>query len=143
MQLQDALDRLVKGKPERVKATGRLSLNKINQEAGLGHSYIHKFKPFINDVANPAIEKYNKELDAPSLVSQEASNPEDMSDVDKLKKELSREKNLKKKYANERDDLKEQNKILEGLNKSLMFRVYELQEEFGERVYEVSGHRKK
>ncbi|HAS8621967.1 TPA: hypothetical protein I7784_16885 [Vibrio vulnificus] len=59
-RLQDALDRLLVGNPERVKVTRRITLNKINREAGFANSYIYKFKSFINDVANPAIEKYNR-----------------------------------------------------------------------------------
>ncbi|MFW1429729.1 hypothetical protein ACEV94_02280 [Vibrio parahaemolyticus] len=141
-RFQSALDRLLDGKPERVKASGRLTLNKINREAGFGQSYIHKFKKFIEEIANPAIEKYNRELDNPQSPQKETSEQGDMSEIDKLRAELEREKELKDKYRKELNDVKKINKELETLNKSLMFRVYELQEEFGERVYEIADRKK-
>ncbi|WHT04836.1 hypothetical protein [Vibrio parahaemolyticus] len=141
-RFQSALDRLLDGKPERVKASGRLTLNKINREAGFGQSYIHKFKKFIEVTANPAIEKYNRELDNPQSPQKETSEQGDMSEIDKLRAELEREKELKDKYRKELNDVKKINKELETLNKSLMFRVYELQEEFGERVYEIADRKK-
>lgn len=140
-RLQDALDRLLAGKPERVKATGRITLNKINLEAGFGQSYIHKFKSFITDVANPAIEKYNNNLGKPDLVSQSVTpSSEEISVVDKLKADLKREENLKNKYRKERDDLKAKLREQEALNNTLMYRVYELQEEFGPLVHEMQDN---
>ncbi|HCE1261403.1 TPA: hypothetical protein NJ132_000382 [Vibrio parahaemolyticus] len=141
-RFQSALERLLDGKPERVKASGRLTLNKINREAGFGQSYIHKFKKFIEEIANPAIKKYNRELDNPQSPQKETSEQGDMSEIDKLRAELEREKELKDKYRKELNDVKKINKELETLNKSLMFRVYELQEEFGERVYEIAERKK-
>lgn len=38
-RLHAALDRLLKNKPIKVKASGKLTPNKINNEAGLGNSY--------------------------------------------------------------------------------------------------------
>ncbi|EDM64706.1 hypothetical protein PE36_22625, partial [Moritella sp. PE36] len=45
-RLRDALQRLLDGVPTKTKAAGLLTLNKVNKEAGLGHSYIHKFTDF-------------------------------------------------------------------------------------------------
>lgn len=126
-RLHAALHRLLEGKPERVKKTGKLSLNKINNEAGLGHSYIHKFDDFVSNVANPAIEKYNNEYDR-ALFDVEASE-QDQSEVAKLKSKLKKEKELKEKYRKQRDDAITCQKELEKLNSTLMFRVYELQDE--------------
>ncbi|MCK8077654.1 hypothetical protein MSG34_15930 [Vibrio sp. 1CM2L] len=141
-KFQSALDRLLDSKPERVKASGRLTLNKINREAGFAQSYIHKFKTFIKEIANPAIENYNRELDNSQSHQKEISKQGDISQIDKLRTELEREKELKDKYRKELNDVKNINKELETLNKSLMFRVYDLQEEFGERVYEIAERKK-
>ena len=123
-RLNNALVRLLKGEPERVKKHGKLSLNRINNEAGLGHSYIHKFKGFVDDTAIPAIEKFNKEYDPNT-----SENDDDPSnDVEKLKKKLKKEIALKKKYRKEKDEAMMIQKELETLNSTLMFRVYELQE---------------
>ncbi|MCP4588391.1 hypothetical protein [Pseudoalteromonas sp.] len=127
-RLRDALQRLLEGKPVRVRKSGKLSLNKVNNEAGLGHSYIHKFKDFVENEANPAIEEFNKNYDplAEKLKSEVA---EDLSEVDKLKAKLKKEIGLKEQYRKERDEAKQVNKILEQQNSSLMYRVYELQDE--------------
>ena len=136
-----ALERLQAGKPVRTKAKGHLTLNKINNEAGLGRSYIHKFKDFVENVANPAIEKYNAALDAPEQSEQMASGSE-MSELDKLRAELNRERELKVEYRRERDEAIAINTKLETLNKSLMFRVYELQEQLAAEVVDFEHHKK-
>ncbi|EPW6432693.1 hypothetical protein ACWOHQ_004088 [Vibrio parahaemolyticus] len=144
-KLKKALERLQVGKPVRTKAKGRLTLNKINNEAGLGRSYIHKFKDFVENVANPAIEKYNASLDDPEQSEQSeqmASGAEDMSELDKLRAELNRERELKVEYRRERDEAIAINTELETLNKSLMFRVYELQEQLSAEVVEFEHHKK-
>lgn len=127
-RLRAALQRLLDGKPERIKKVGKLSLNKINNEAGLGHSYIHKFKDFVNNEATPAIGEFNKNYDplAEKLKSDEA---EDLSEVGKLKAKLKKEKAFKERYRSELDELKQINRMLEHQNSSLMFRVHELQED--------------
>ncbi|EJB8690715.1 hypothetical protein C1S99_18425 [Vibrio parahaemolyticus] len=141
-KLKKALERLQAGKPVRTKAKGRLTLNKINNEAGLGRSYIHKFKDFVENVANPAIEKYNDFLGGTEQSEQSASGSEDMSEIDKLRVELNREKELKVEYRRERDEAIAINTKLETINKSLMFRVYELQEQLSAEVVEFEHHKK-
>lgn len=127
-RLRAALQRLLDGKPERIKKIGKLSLNKINNEAGLGHSYIHKFKDFVENEAAPAIKEFNNNYD-PLVETLKSEATEDLSEVDKLRAKLKKEKALKEQYRNERDDAMQVNKILEQQNSSLMFRVYELQDE--------------
>jgi hypothetical protein len=132
-RLRVALERLLNGEGKRVRKTGKLSLNKVNDEAGLGHSYIHKFKDFINDEANPAIEAYNANC---SPLSDELEiDSEDLTEVDKLKTKLKKEIALKERYRHERDDALAAKKLLEAENSKLMFRVYEQQDEL--RVHKV------
>ncbi|MBO0180625.1 hypothetical protein J0682_27045, partial [Vibrio parahaemolyticus] len=88
----------------RTKAKGRLTLNKINNEAGLGRSYIHKFKEFVDNVANPAIEAYNETLDTPKPSEIDKASTEDMSEIDRLKDELRKQIELKEAYRTERDE---------------------------------------
>ncbi|HBK3326026.1 TPA: hypothetical protein KDX74_003605 [Vibrio parahaemolyticus] len=140
-KLQLALDRLQDGKPLRTKTTGRLTLNKINNEAGLGRSYIHKFKEFVDKVANPAIEAYNEILDNPELFVV-APLTEDMSEIDRLKADLKKQTELKEDYRAERDEALAINDELEALNKSLMFRVFELQQELTDSVAEYESYKK-
>jgi len=141
-KLKKALYRLQNGKPLRTKVKGQLTLNKINNEAGLGRSYIHKFKDFVQNVANPAIEKYNEKLDEPEQSQQMVAESEGMSELDKLRVELNREKELKEEYRRERNEALAINTELETLNKSLMFRIYELQEPLSAEIAEYEHHKK-
>ena len=124
-RLRAALKRLQDKKPERVKLKGKLSLNKINNEAGLGNSYIHKFEDFVNNEAVPAIKEYNDDYDPISIAL--VCDHDKQTEEDKLKAKLKKEKSLKEQYRKERDDLKLINKELEQQNSSLMFRIFELQ----------------
>jgi hypothetical protein len=141
-KLHKALVRLQNGKPLRTKSKGRLTLNKINNEAGLGRSYIHKFKEFVDKVANPAIEAYNELLDSSKSPEIDESMTEDMSEIDRLKGELRQQIELKDAYRKERDEALAINDELESLNKSLMFRVYELQREIESELVEYEHHKK-
>ncbi|HCE1977276.1 TPA: hypothetical protein NGS68_000542 [Vibrio parahaemolyticus] len=139
-RLQQALNRLLAGNPERVKATGRITLNKINNEAGFGRSYIHKFKTFINDVALPAIGEYNKGLDGLSDEDLQTS-PASMTPSleNKLRAERNREEKLKNKYRKKNEELEAKVKQLEAINNTLMFRLYELQDERSSTITELKG----
>ncbi|MCZ6313839.1 hypothetical protein [Vibrio parahaemolyticus] len=141
-EFKKALERLLAGTPVRTKAKGRLTLNKINNEADLEQNYIHKFKDFVENVANPAIEKYNGSLGYSEQSEQVTSGSKDMSELDKLRAELNRERELKVEYRRERDEAIAINTELETLNKSLMFRVYELQEQLSAEVVEFEHHKK-
>ncbi len=126
-RLHAALQRLLDGAPKRVDRKGKLSLNRINNEAGLGHSYIHKFPIFIETVAEPAIKKFNDEYDPANSDIEEVKV--EQTEVEKLKAKLKKEKALKTTYRQERNEAILSQKELEKLNSSLMFRVFELQEE--------------
>ena len=54
---------------------------------------------------------------------------QDLSEMDRLRSKLKKEIRLKEQYRKERDEAKQVNKKLEQQNSSLMFRVYELQED--------------
>ncbi|MFB1072531.1 hypothetical protein [Vibrio diabolicus] len=140
-KLAKALLRLQEGRPVRTKVRGKLTLNKINNEAGLGRSYIHKFKAFVEEIANPAIEELNNRTDS-SEVEDSSPETEDISEIDRLRAELKRERELKGDYRRERDEALAINTELEILNKSLMFRVFELQQELAPQVVEITSSKK-
>ncbi|NQY35033.1 MAG: hypothetical protein HRT37_08735 [Alteromonadaceae bacterium] len=126
-RLKAALQRLLDGKPEKVKASGKLTLNRINNEAGLSASYIHKFPEFIEE-AEKAITAYQYEHGDTYVESLIETKPEG-STIDKLKARLKNEIKLKKTYKEQRDAFKAVADKLVEQEASLIFRVYELQEE--------------
>lgn len=128
-RLNNALERLINGKPERVNQKGILTLNRINKEAGFSTSYIHheKFSDWVTDFGNPAIKTFNAEYDP--LKFELEGTAENLSEVEKLKEELKKQRRLKDEYRQARDDAILSKKEVEKLANDLMFRVYELQEE--------------
>lgn len=128
-RFREALQRLLEGRPIRAKASGKLTYNKINVEAGAGHSYINKadFKELRGEFL-PLIEEYNtnknKALEGGVIL------PEvNLTTEEKLKIELKREIGLKERYRQERDDAKAAEKLLEVMHNTLLFRIHDLQEE--------------
>lgn len=127
-RLHAALNRLLEGKPVRVKSTGKLTLNKINNEAGLGNSYIHKFTDFL-EYANPIIEEHNVNREKAMATGLGIDVEVPLSELDRLRSELARERKLKDRYRLERDNAIAARKILEAEHANLMFRALEMQEE--------------
>jgi len=124
--LQEALDRLLKGQPRKINISGKLTLNKINDEAGLSHSYVYKFTDFVTRT-NPLIKEYNLNRDRAITTGLDIEVGAPLSEIDNLKAELARERKLKDKYRLERDNAIEARKLLEAQHSELMFRAYELQ----------------
>ena len=126
-KLKEALKRLIAGEPIRTKSTGRITLNKINKEAGLGNSYIHKFEEFVKyakDIINKHNEAKDRAIDGELTLSQV-----ELSEREKWRIDLQREKRLKEQYRKQRDDARKAQVELHKLNGTLTFRLYELQEE--------------
>lgn len=125
-RLYEALERLIQNQPRRVKIKGKLTLNKINNEAGLGNSYVHWFPDFVA-YARPVIDNHNKNrliiTDNPIL------DNVTYSEVDKLRLDKIREERLKVRYRQQRNDAINAKVELEAINNTLMFRLFELQKE--------------
>lgn len=126
-RLHAALKRLLKGKPIHVKAKGKLTLNKINNEAKLGHSYIHKFSDFVL-FAEPEISKYNLDRENAMFTELDIEIGATLSEVDSLRAKFNKEKELKKKYKLECDNANAARKEVEAKYAELLYRTYELQE---------------
>ena len=131
-RLNAALHRLLKGRPIRTKADGRISISRINQEAGLSQGAVYYYKEFV-EAAKEAIKRHRRAL----LIQDECaesvtSNGPTNSLVDTFKTE----RRLKKKYRDQRDDLKASMDQLVITNVSLAFRVLELE---GENRHLIKG----
>lgn len=126
--LVNAFQRLLDGKPLHVKATGKLTLNRINNEAQLGNSYVHKFKGFVA-YSKPVIDEYNLNRDKAMTTGLDIELDVPLSELDRLKHQLKKANELKDKYRVQRDNAIEARKQLEAENARLRFRVFDLQQE--------------
>jgi len=132
-RLREALQRLLDGNPRNVKAKGKLTLNRINNEAGLGNSYIHNknFKDFV-EYAKPIIAEYNSQIDnmITASVDISAENSDDnLSELERCRIKLAREKRLKEEYRQSAQDKDFQLKDMTNRYNTMLFRVQELQDE--------------
>lgn len=126
--LVNAFQRLLDGKPIHVKAAGKLTLNRINNEAQLGNSYVHKFKAFVA-YAKPVIDEYNLNRDKAMITGLDIELDVLLPELDRLKQELKKANELKDKYRVQRNNAVEARKQLEAENARLRFRVFDLQQE--------------
>jgi len=127
-RLEEALKRLLAGKPVIVKASGKISLNKINNEAGLGHSYVHKFKEFV-ERAIPKIQEYNNNRDKVMATGLDIEIEAPVSEIDNLKGKLNKAQKQRDDYRLERNNAIEARKQLEEQLAEMTHRAYMLQEE--------------
>ena len=125
--------RLLIGTPRNVKTKEKLTLNKVNNEAKLGNSYVHKFPDFVA-YAKPLIDEYNQNRDKAMTkgLDVEISGVE-LDQVDKLKAQLKKALELKERYRLERDNAVEARQQLEHKYSELMFHAHELQEDLNNR----------
>jgi len=125
--LRDALSRLLAGNPINTKKDGKISPNRINQEAGLTLStiYYSKYEAFLKG-AKLDIKAYNDEKAQGNL--EEEFDAEEVK-INKLRAELKNEKKLKDKYRNGLNDQKLLNDEVVIENASLAFRLFELSDQ--------------
>ncbi|GHX20455.1 hypothetical protein N5094_07135 [Shewanella putrefaciens] len=121
-ELNSSLERLLSGNPERTKPDGRISIKRINDEAGLSRGAIYYYKDFI-ETAKKAIEKHKSDK-VEGADSVTALTPEQ-----KLKQQMDKEKRLKEDYRDQARGLEGLNDALVIQNVSLAFRCMELQHE--------------
>jgi hypothetical protein len=124
-RLEQALERLFEGKPERTVGDGKVNLSRINKEAGLAVGGIYYYKDFIK----AAKKKIKSHIEGLQNQEEDKEFEEELSELDRAKAKLKDAERLKKKY---RQDFKEQKMLNDGVvaqNISLAFRVLELEDE--------------
>jgi len=124
-RLEQALERLLKGTPERTTPDGKVNLLRINDEAGLSNSGIYYYGNFVKE-AKKRIAQHK--LDSNKLKSDKIFE-EELSELDKVKEKLKIALRLKKQYLQEKNDQKAINDGIVTQNVSLAFRVRELENE--------------
>jgi hypothetical protein len=130
IKFREALCRLLAGESIRTKPTGKITFNKINNEAGAGHSYINKacFKELREDEFQQQIDRYNN-IKSDAMEGGGVLPELNLSTEEVLRRELKREIDLKVRYRQERDDARKDSKLSESERNTLLFRIHDLQEQ--------------
>jgi predicted transcriptional regulator len=124
-RLEDALKRLKRGDPERTKADGKISIKRINDEAGLSRGAIYYYKEFVRK-AKAEIAVFNEDSRKSAAIDKIEANE---TTETKLRKERDSEKRLKNDYREQLNSYKLLTDEVVKENVSLAFRCMELQDE--------------
>ena len=129
LRLDDALKRLLSGTPERTKTDGKISIMRINEEAGLSRGNIYHYKEFIIR-AKVEIELYNDSKKKSDIIDNQEGKK---NKEEKLRFQRDKEKRLKVEYHEQAKNYKQLTDQLVRENASLAFRCMELSDELDSR----------
>lgn len=124
-RLKDAFERLKAGRPERTKPDGKLSIKRVNDEAGLSQGAIYYYKAYVQEL-RAEIGVIEAERKKRQVIDDLELN---LSTEAKLRLERDREKRLKVEYRDQAKNLKQLADKIVAENVSLAFRCKELQDE--------------
>jgi hypothetical protein len=116
-RLEQALERLLEGKPLNTKPDGRINLKRINDEAGLSSGGIYYYSSFV-ETANQKIQSIKKKVVGGKHVQNKSSEQ-------KLRGQRDKEKQLKERYKAQRDQIKGFSDQVIAHNAQLEFTLFE------------------
>tara|TARA_Y100000310_G_C20702291_1_gene831008 strand:+ start:3019 stop:3456 length:438 start_codon:yes stop_codon:yes gene_type:complete len=119
--LEDALQRLINGQPQRISKTRRISVRAVEEEAGKGDGSAYYYADFI--------EKIKKTQIRSKTLNQNSSLDEKLSD---LRKKLKKEIQIKQKYKLQLEDSRLNLSILATQHNEFMLEILQLQERITE-----------
>jgi hypothetical protein len=117
IRLEQALERLIDGKPLKTKSDGRISLKRINDEAGLSSGGIYYYSSFV-EKANGIIETAKRKVVDGKRVQHKQFEH-------KLREQRDKEKQLKERYKGQRDQIKAFSDLVVAHNAQLEFTLFE------------------
>ena len=117
-RLNQALDRLLQGVPENTKPDGKINLKRINDEAKLSSGSIYYYKEFLEKA---------RQVIADRKFSNDKGYSPNKGEIAKLRSERDKQKELKVKYRDQRDNIKNFADGVVNENAKLHFALYESQ----------------
>ncbi len=99
IKLEQALKRLLDGTPERTQNDGRISLSRINKEAGLSSGGVYYYSDFV--------EKVRKIIHEKKIDNSISDISLGKISTDKMRAQRDKERELKERYRSQRDNIKE------------------------------------
>lgn len=118
-RLNQALERLTQGEPENTKPDGKINLKRINDEAGLSSGSIYYYPEFVEKARSVIAEIKSNNNKNNYTVNQ--------GELAKLRSERDKQKQLKVKYRDQRDSIKQFADGVVHENAKLHFSLYEAQ----------------
>jgi hypothetical protein len=97
-KIEEALKRILQGKPKVIPSTQKLSVKAVEEEAGLGSGSVYYYPDIVKKIKNDSLKKQGNNQNS-SLYDEKISY---------LREQLKKEKRLKEKYRSEVTELKTQ-----------------------------------
>ncbi|MEZ9556348.1 hypothetical protein AB4248_15585 [Vibrio splendidus] len=98
LKIEEALERILQGKPKVIYSTQKLSVKAVEEEAGLGSGSVYYYPDIVRKIKNHSFKKQSNAQNS-SLYDEKISS---------LREQLKKEKRLKEKYRIAATDLKTQ-----------------------------------
>lgn len=95
-KIEEALKRILQGKPKVIPSTQKLSVKAVEEEAGLGSGSVYYYPDIVKKIKNDSLKKQGNNQNS-SLYDEKISY---------LREQLKKEKRLKEKYRFEVTELK-------------------------------------
>ncbi|PSU01290.1 hypothetical protein [Photobacterium iliopiscarium] len=133
IRLEQALQRLVDGNPIKTKSDGRISLKRINDEAGLSSGGIYYYSSFVETAKKKIQLRRQQDSTGKTKVNNERFN--------KLREQREKEKILKEKYKEQRDQIKMFCDQVVAHNAQLEFTLFEALEKISYLEQELASYK--
>jgi len=133
IRLEQALQRLVDGKPDKTKPDGRISLKRIGDEAGLSSGGIYYYSSFVKR-ANKVIQSKPQEVNSDKKTINIAREH-------KLREQRDKQKLLKEKYKDQRNQIKDFCDQVVAHNAQLEFTLFEALEKISYLEQELTSYK--
>ncbi|HIF9153711.1 TPA: hypothetical protein ACX6SN_001448 [Photobacterium damselae] len=133
IRLEQALQRLIDGNPIKTRPDGRISLKRINDEAGLSSGGIYYYSSFV-ETAKKMIE-LSRQQDSTGKIK--VNNER----LNKLREQREKEKALKEKYREQRDQIKIFCDQVVAHNAQLEFTLFEALEKISYLEQELASYK--
>lgn len=133
IRLEQALQRLVDGAPVKTKPDGRISLKRINDEAGLSSGGIYYYSSFVERAKK--IIQFNRQQ------SCDSKKEVNLAREKKLRDQRDQQKRLKEKYKEQLDQIKKFSDQVIAHNAQLEFTLFEALEKISYLEQELAHHK--
>ncbi|MCG9705077.1 hypothetical protein HWA77_09545 [Photobacterium damselae subsp. damselae] len=133
IRLEQALQRLLDGNPIKTKPDGRISLKRINDEAGLSSGGIYYYSSFVETAKKTIQLRRQQDRTGKTKVNNERLN--------KLREQREKEKVLKEKYKEQRDNIKTFCDQVVAHNAQLEFTLFEALEKISYLEQELASYK--
>lgn len=117
IKIEEALSRILQGKPTVVSPTQKLSIKAVEEEAGLGSGAIYYYKDIVNKIKENHL-KSGGNTKKTNLYEEKILN---------LRERLNKEIKLKEKYRIQAEDLKQQLSAMAGQHNQLALTIQQYQ----------------